>query len=151
MQANLTNYTYDPVSGLISKFGRTLGYIDKSTGYRRIYISGQVYYTVDIAWVLMTGEWPSSTIDHKNRDRADDSWDNLRLASKSQNAANSKMNARNSSGVRGISWDRCNNKWRVTIQVNGKSMNLGRFVDIESAKAAYTKAARQFFGEFACG
>ena len=47
-----------------------------------------------------------------------------------------KIRSNNSTGYRGVSWDKEKNKYRVTIKINNKSINVGSFItDIEAAKA----------------
>jgi hypothetical protein len=71
----------------------------------------------------------------------------LRLATHSQNGQYQKWNKRNTSGSKGVSRHR--NKWRARIKNNGKEIYLGTYNNIEEAKIAYDKAAKEFFGDFA--
>ncbi len=102
-----------------------------------------------IIWAMCVGEWRNG-IDHKNRNYLDDRIENLRIATQSQNNANSTLRSDNSSGYKGVSWDKANDKWSVCISVNGRHIRVGRFIDIEEARLAYLDAARRYFGEFAC-
>jgi hypothetical protein len=99
----------------------------------------------------MTGEWPSSlfVIDHINRDTTDNRWVNLRLATISENGANAKMRCDNKSGFKGVSWGADRGKWGAYIQVNSKSIGLGRYDILEDAVEAYKAASEKYFGEFA--
>lgn len=56
----------------------------RERGWRAIGIDGRIYRSGRLAWFYMTGEWPSQTIDHKNRIRDDDRFSNLRCASYSE-------------------------------------------------------------------
>lgn len=42
----------------------------------------------------------------------------------------------NSSGIKGVSWDKTRNKWKAFVRINGKTKNLGRFLSKEEAYAA---------------
>ena len=64
------------------------GNIYPSNQRRRITIDGRKYWSGRLAFFYMTGKWPSQ-VDHKNRNRADDRWSNLRGATGSQNQWNS--------------------------------------------------------------
>lgn len=97
----------------------------------------------------MTGEWPVNDIDHANGGRSDNRWLNLRGATRGQNLANKKMDARNTSGFKGVSWSQKSQKWQAHIKVQRKSMFLGFFDTKEAAHAAYCVAADHHFGEFA--
>jgi hypothetical protein len=102
-----------------------------------------------IIWLYMTGEWPTLDVEHKDLNPLNNRWDNLRLATRSQNMANIKVTRRSKSGVKGVFWDKARYKWGAYITHNYKVRNLGRYDKIEDAKAAYDKAARELFGEFA--
>lgn len=88
-------------------------------------------------------------VDHINRNSLDNRKSNLRLASSSQNAANSKRLKNSKSLYRGVSWDSRCQKWLAQIQVKRKNLFLGRFHCIKQAAKAYNSAAIEFFGEYA--
>jgi len=74
---------------------------------------------------------------------------NLRLCSHTQNIRNQKRRRDNSSGFKGVSWDKRLKKWGARIQVNGKPISLGYFSDKKRAAEEYNIAAIQHFGLFA--
>jgi hypothetical protein len=117
-------------------------------GRRYVGIDGKRYAAHRLAWFYMTGKWPAE-IDHRNCDPLDNRFENLREATRSQNNANMRMRADNSSGKKGVSWDRERNSWKAQISVNGVHKLIGRFPSIEAAAAAYGEAAYKHFGEFA--
>lgn len=88
-------------------------------------------------------------VDHINRCGLDNRRSNLRLATKSQNLINGGNYINNSSGCRGVSWDKRANKWGVKIRRDGKLINLGFFSDIADARICYNDAVNKYFGEFA--
>ena len=73
------------------------------TGYVVITIAGKHYLAHRLAHFYQTGEWPSDDIDHKDRDRSQNRWENIRPATRSQNGANAKVSKRNVSGLKGVS------------------------------------------------
>ena len=75
---------------------------------------------------------------------------NLRICSRSENLRNQKLSSRNTSGYKGVSWNKPANKWQVKIKISGKQHSLGCFTTPEAAAQAYDAAAIQHFGEFAC-
>jgi hypothetical protein len=87
--------------------------------------------------------------DHINGNKLDNRKCNLRNATCSLNALNSKGNSRNTSGVRGVSWDRLNRNWRAQIWSNYKRIHLGSFKTKEEAENVY-KAARKLLMEELC-
>jgi hypothetical protein len=90
---------------------------------------------------------PGEQVDHKNMDPLDNRRDNLRLASFCENQWNRCRYSNNSTGAKGV--DFRGNRFRVRIQVHGKSISLGTFVSLELAQQAYAKAASKYHGEFA--
>lgn len=88
-------------------------------------------------------------VDHINGDGLDNRRENLRLASILQNNWNMRKSTRNTSGYKGVSYDKTRNKYRATIAVNGKTKDLGRFDTAEAAFDAYKKATIEYRGEFA--
>ena len=87
--------------------------------------------------------------DHKNHDTLDCRRENLRCATHTQNCTHKKgLSKHNTSGFRGVNFDKSENKWRARIKVNGKRICLGRFTDKSDAVSAYAKANRNHFGEF---
>lgn len=93
---------------------------------------------------LKDGELP----DHINGDIHNNLLSNLRVANRSQNAANSKLYSNNSSGYRGVFFDNKSLRWRRQIRVNGRSYTK-LFSKVEDAAKDYDKEARKHFGEFA--
>lgn len=123
------------------------GNIHSQTGHVQIGIKGKRYLAHRLAWQYVTGEVPTK-VDHINRIPWDNSFANLRLCNQSQNMANSLMMKSNTSGVRGVSWDKSKNKWSAKISINKKTLNLGRFDDIEDAAEAYKQASLKYHGNF---
>src|SRR5262249_34043241 len=74
---------------------------------------------------------------------------NLRLATQSQNRANSRMNKLNTSGFRGVSFHKRTGKWNAKIRIKGKLKDLGLYDTAEAAYEVYKQAAREEWGEFA--
>lgn len=93
----------------------------------------------------MTGEWPKEQIDHANRDRLDDRWNNLREATWSDNMANRKLQGNNTSGFKGVSWDKVTNKWDVRVN----RFHIGYYDSLEEAVAVRDATASNLQGEFA--
>lgn len=88
-------------------------------------------------------------VDHINQNPLDNRRSNLRLATRSQNAANIRKRSDNTTGYKGISFDKSRNKFIVIFTNKGKQKNLGRFDDIRDAIKVRNEAAKEAFGEFA--
>jgi hypothetical protein len=88
-------------------------------------------------------------VDHRDGNGLNNRRRNLRLATHRQNSRNTKLRNDNKSGYRGVCWDEQTNRWKATINCDGKQIWLGRFDHLRDAAAAYNEAARIQFGEFA--
>ena len=119
-----------------------------SLGYRCLRIKDRSLRANRVAWLIMTGEWPPKgfRVDHKDRNKANDRWRNLRLATHAQNRANSKSSAK--SGFKGVVKTRFG-RYAARITFNKKNIHIGNFLTPEEAHAAYMKVARRLHGEFA--
>lgn len=87
-------------------------------------------------------------VDHKNRNPLDNTKENLRAATFSQNAMNRKIRSNNKSGKQGVHWAENCKKWHAEITVNAKVINLGLFKNFEDAVAAREAAEKKYFGKF---
>ena len=121
----------------------------RSRGYLLIGVDGVKYRASNLAWLYVTGEWPTAGIDHKDQDPTNDRWKNLRLADQSQNNANAHVRSDNTSGLRGVNWRPDKQKWRAYVNLHGKQFFCGYFDTIEEAKAARDAKASLLHGEFA--
>lgn len=101
-----------------------------------------------VIWAMQTGGWPVGVIDHADGDTSNNRWGNLREASHSQNAVNSKFRTTNTSGARGVTWSKSQKKWRAAIRANGQGHHLGSFDTVEAASEAYTEASIRLHGAF---
>lgn len=88
--------------------------------------------------------------DHINHNKLDNRKENLRVATKSQNAANQlKCKEITSSKYKGVCWHKGNKKWQANIKINNKVKYLGIYTNEVEAAKKYDEEAKQIFGEFA--
>ena len=120
-----------------------------SFGYLRISINNTSYRLHLLIWLMMTGAWSLLEVDHKDLNPINNRWDNLREATHAQNNQNKPMRPDNTSGYKGVTFDKSRNKWAAVIRNNGVQHHLGRFDTAQEAGAAYQRAAREHHGEFA--
>lgn len=119
------------------------------SGYVMIYVDYKNYRAHRLAWLYVHGQWPAKSLDHKNCNRADNAFANLREATGKQQNANTKLRKDNASGCKGVHWEKDRQKFRAGITINGREKILGRFTTKKEAQFAYAIAARAEFGEFA--
>ena len=101
--------------------------------------------TMGLHQLIMSDVW----IDHKNGNIFDNRKENLRKCTNSENQMNASISKRNTSGYKGVSWDKNLNKWRVCIKIKESVVTLGYFVSKIEAAEIYNKKAHETFGEFA--
>lgn len=127
-----------------SLVGDRAGCINTSTGYYQLSLDKQLYGGHVLAWFYVTGIWPVREIDHKNRQRADNRWNNLREADHIQNCVNAPKKKNNTSGYKGVHKTKAG-KFRAYF----RRKHIGIFSDAETAAAARDAVAAKQFGEFA--
>lgn len=138
---------YSPETGVFTwrvsrsrtKEGTIAGYLIKK-GYRIITIDKKRYLASRLAYLYMKGRFPREEMDHKNRVRDDNRWNNLREVSSSGNSKNRSLRIDNSSGVAGVRWNEVKKKWRVTIS----HVHLGYFKNKLEAIQVRHKAEEEY-------
>lgn len=88
-------------------------------------------------------------IDHIDGDGLNNHPNNLRIATNSQNLMNRGKTSKNTSGFKGVHWNKGHGKWQAQINVGGKHKSVGFFTTKELAYEAYCEACNKYHGEFA--
>ena len=158
-QSNLREILhYDPDTGFFTWLvdrgtnktaGKRAGCFDKRSGYRRITIEGYLFLEHRLAWLYMIGAWPENEIDHRNLNREDNRWENLREATSNENNANLKIKSHNQVGYKGVWRDNKTGRYRAKIEKEGTKHYLGYHDTPEQAHEAYCEKALELFGEYA--
>lgn len=156
-------FEYDGFYGVIPKEKFFFEYSTPKNRGRRLYLT---YYTKGrytgvplsrlIYYLVHKGNFNQKMdIDHIDRNIYNNSIENLRQVTKSQNQCNRSIPKNNKTGFRGVckyvNTDKCKRlkTWKASIGVNGKSISLGYFnTDVEAARA-YNEASIKYHGEFA--
>jgi hypothetical protein len=94
----------------------------------------------------------SIRVDHKDGDGLNNQKENLRVATRAQNAANQRLRSDSTSKYKGVYEKKIGKnrkRWKAYIRVQGKHVHLGCFATAKQAALAYDAAAVVMFGEFA--
>lgn len=117
-------------------------------GYINITIDRKVFRAHRLAWFYCFEEWPEGILDHIDSNKSNNALDNLREATETLNKGNSPKQRNNTSGFKGVSFDKESGKFKASIRINRILKNLGRYTTAEEASQAYLLASRLHFGEF---
>ena len=116
--------------------------------YSQIKVDTIPYLAHRLAWRYVTGEDPGEfDIDHDDRNKHNNSFINLRKATKSENISNSGLRKDNKLGIKGVQQQ--GNRYVARIRKNGKRHYLGSYKTPEEAQEAYKAAALELHGEYA--
>lgn len=127
---------YNPITGVFTwiKTGKLAGCKSgkpPQAGYWIIRINHKSYVAHRLAWLYVYGEFPLELLDHKNRNRVDNSIDNLRIADDALNSKNQTIYKNSPTGFHGVTVH--GKRWRARININSKKVHLGVFDTIEEA------------------
>ncbi len=91
----------------------------------------------------------SKPIDHEDHNGLNNCRSNIRHATNSQNAGNSNLSKRNTTGFKGITLNKKKAIFIARIRVNRVLINLGSSKNITKAIKLYNAASVKYFGQFA--
>lgn len=97
----------------------------------------------------LLGAGDNDLVDHVNGNTLDNRRANLRICNRSQNASNSATPIRNTSGFKGVTFNKREKKWKSAIRSNGRCFYVGSFDRAEDAHIAYCLKAQELHQEFA--
>lgn len=92
---------------------------------------------------------PDVIVDHIDRNKTNNHITNLRLTDKRGNSNNRPIQANNTSGFRGVSWDKGMKKWLAHITHQGQFIRLGYYTTAQDAAKARDQKALELHKEFA--
>jgi hypothetical protein len=87
-------------------------------------------------------------VDHIDGNGLNNRKENLRLVTSHQNCFNRKINSNSTSGLKGVTWNKKDQRWRAQIRFDGEKIFLGNYKCPNEAYAAYCKASADLHGEF---
>lgn len=146
------NLKYDIETGIFTRYIASRKCFSEAgslkKGYIYICVLSKVYAAHRLAWLYVNGEFPTSEIDHINRDKSDNRICNLREASHSDNSLNVGLSRCNTSGYKGVWFRKDCRKWVAESTANGKKVKIGIFNTIDEANVARIGFAKTNHGEF---
>ena len=129
------------------KVGQIVGCVHEH-GYRYTNLNKKPTLVHRLVFLYHHGYMPEF-IDHIDGNRSNNLISNLREATRNQNAHNAKKRKDNTSGIKGIHWDKKRNKWRACFEKNKKNYDAGFFESIEQAQRALIDLRNAIHGNFA--
>lgn len=145
---------YDPVTGTLDWINPTdkspreggkagaLARAGSKYQFRRfIQIDHHRYPAHRVIWLHVHGQWPSQYLLPRNGNYDDLRLENFAEATRSESARRGGPSRANTSGYRGVTWDKVKNSWLVYITHNYKRIYIGNFKAKEDAIAARDAAA----------
>jgi hypothetical protein len=151
----VTNYENYKISsfGRMKRNGKILKPCIGTHGYQHVnlYKNGKaknfmIHRLVAIAFIENAEN--NKYVDHKNNDKKNNNVNNLRWCTQQQNTQNASLPNNNTSGVKGVYFNKKCKKWQAQITINKKRIFIGRFETLEDAKDARQAKAKELFGEF---
>ena len=134
-------------TGRIKKVKPTIkGYIHVGMTINKMKYQKMIHVLVALAFIDNPENKPF--VDHIDNCKTNNNIANLRWATSVQNSQNKSMMSNNTSGVKGVVWDKHTKKWKAQIMIDGVCVYLGSFYNIEDAKQVRITKANQVFGVF---
>jgi len=126
---------YELIKNYKWHLNNTTGYVATTKNGKKMLLHNLIMNTLDI--------------DHIDRNKLNNKRNNLRPATKSQNGMNRIKQTNNTSGFKGVFWNKYHKKWQAQITRDKKQIYLGYFNNKIEAGIAYNNAAIKYFGQFA--
>ena len=130
-----------------AKAGDRAGTISKR-GNRDVSVDGKTMKEHRVIFLMLKGYLPVE-VDHVDGNPLNNSIDNLRSCSSSENKYNTSKRSDNTSGLKGVSWNTNTNSWRAKLFAEGKQIEIGSFKTIFEAACNIIPARQQSHGAFA--
>ena len=128
-----------------NKYGKKGEWIERTTktdsnGYIHIGIGRKMYFAHRLIMLAFIGD-SDQQVDHINRIKTDNRFENLRYCTNTENSLNREF----VDTAKGYSWHK--NKWQARICINFKHKHLGSFDNEQDARQAYVEACTKYRNE----
>jgi hypothetical protein len=87
-------------------------------------------------------------VDHIDTNRSNNKWSNLRPANRSTQIMNSPKRSDNTSGYKGVSWNKEKQKFEAKLKIDGVQRHLGYHSTAQKAHESYCAHGKEIFGEY---
>lgn len=113
-------------------------------GRHEIIVKGHHFRTHRVIWFMANGVWPKDEIDHLDGDPSNNRLDNLREATRSENARNMRKRHNSQVCMNGVYWQKRDGRYQVYIGAGGRQKYLGYFANLDDACAARRAAEIEY-------
>lgn len=131
----LSQFMWRITHGYVVAYGRAKG--RSNTYMHRVVLSRVI------------GNVAFKTVDHINCDKLDNRRENLRPATQAENLRNQGKQRHNTSGYKGVSYDKRDKRWRAFATFNKKQVSFGYHAALPEAIEAHKAGVLKLHGEFA--
>ena len=118
-------------------------------GYKKVNLNNktkEVHRLVALAFIPNLEN--KRCVDHIDTNKTNNNMSNLRWATMDENGHNVPITRRNTSGIKGISWNKRDKRWKVELMYKRKYYYFGSFIDKEEAIKVRQLKANELYGEF---
>ena len=133
--------------GRSRKVGNKIGCLDRH-GYIHTHYRCKTYLLHRLIFLMHRGYLPSM-LDHIDGNKLNNRIENLREATFFENSSNARISKRNTTGIKGVSWDKRRQKFRAVCNFNYKKYEIGSFKTLDEASKAVKKFREEHHGAFA--
>jgi len=130
-----------------AKYANREAFTALSHGYKCGRIFDRMHLAHRVIFAMMTSEWPTDDVDHRDLKRSNNRWENLRPATGLENRINKAVRADSKLGIKGVQ-ERAGGRFVARITLGGTCIRLGRFGCPTAARFAYVRASKQYHGDF---
>ena len=135
------------------KTGKNLKGGDNGQGYLRVCLMKNkmrcfIFIHKLVAEAFLLNPENKQCVDHIDNNKHNNNLIDLRYATLQENGKNAKLSSKNTSGTKGVYWNKNSMKWTANIKINGKLITLGSFINKDDAINIRIQRAKDEFGEF---